>query len=133
MIKQFRVFFYIHFTLFFVAIFARDSYICLHWPKLVVLSFGFCFCQLAAKMLYKTISNNDYFNQDTLINNIYFALLIISILLKSIIGVFFIDLILFVGFFTTGLNWIIYLVKITNELAEILGIYIFNTKKREYK
>lgn len=84
-------------------------------------------------MLYKTISNNDYFNQDTLINNIYFALLIISILLKSIIGVFFIDLILFVGFFTTGLNWIIYLVKITNELAEILGIYIFNTKKREYK
>lgn len=103
------------------------------YPKLVVLSFGFAFSQLAAKMLVKTITYSETFYQDTLTNNLVYFMILSSLFLKQWIGVVFLDYSLILGFVLNTLGWFVYINRLTNEIADILGIYRFTVGKRDIK
>ncbi len=109
--------------------------ICVHYPKIVILTFGFCFSQLAAKLMNKTLASAVEFNQDSLSNNTFFFLTNLVVLLKELkfIEPHFLDVVIIFGFFLNLLSWLVYLNRITSELSDILGIYRFKMGKRAMK
>jgi hypothetical protein len=135
LISHFRVFAYMMVTMFLLLIFGQDSYICVNYPKFVILAYGFTFSQLAAKLLHKSLSKAEEFEQDTLSNNTFFILVSIAILLKElkIVGSNVLDIVLIFGFFLNLIAWLVYLNRITIEMADILGIYRFKMGKKPMK
>ena len=130
-LSHWRCFGYLTITLTALMLFAEDSEICKRYPKLVILTFGFCFSQLSCKILIQTITESKVFEQDTLSNNIFYLMTIISILAKPYIGPVPLDLVLVFGFLLCTVEWFVYYNRITNEMADILGIYRFKVGKRK--
>jgi len=120
---------YLTITLLILSFLVDDSIVCNKYPKLVILTFGFCFTQLAVKMLLKTITKTEEFNQDTLSNNLFFFMIILSVLLKPFLGVKILDTILILGFFLNLIQVLHYLNKLTLEMADILKIKRFTIQK----
>ncbi len=135
LLSQFRVFTYTIVTLIVLTIFGKDSYICLNYPKIVILTFGLSFSQLAAKLLNKTLSKAEEFDQDNLSNNTFFLLVNLVILLKElkIVGGNILDIVLIFGCFLNLISWLLYLNRVTIELADILGIHRFKMGRKPIK
>lgn len=116
--------------MFFISFFGHDSYICREHPKFVILTFGLCFSQLAAKMLNKTITDSEVFDQDTLSNNTFFFLLLLSLFLRPLFGTNLIDIVIKFGFLLNLISWLNYFNRLTTEVANILGIFRFKIGKQ---
>lgn len=129
------MFSFILITLIVVTVFGYDSIICIHYPKIVILTFGFCFSQLAAKLMNKTLNSSKEFDQDSLSNNTFFLLANLVVLLKELklVAPLWLDVIIIFGFFLNLLSWLVYLNRITSELSDILGVYRFKMGKKAIK
>jgi len=92
-----RSFIYLAISLIFLCYKAKDSIIISKYPILVLLAFGPCFSVLAAKMLLKTIKDQDEFEQDTLSSNVFYFLCLLACFLKPFTGVQLIDAVLIFG------------------------------------
>lgn len=121
-------------TLVHLIIFENDSYIVTHYPKLVVLSFGFAFSQLNCKFMQYTITKTK-FRQFTMSNLISFAFINFSLIFGCHLRLFpdslFLDTTIAIAIILNTLSWFTYAYRLAHEMAELLDINILTIGKRK--
>jgi len=133
LLSRFKCFFYLVFTMSLLCFCAPDSIIITNYPKIPILSHGCNFSILAAKVMLKTFTLQEDFEQDSISSNTYYFLCILGILVRPFIGVTFLDVILFVGFFYNFFALMMFLYKLAFEVANILKVNILTIESIDKK
>lgn len=123
-------------TLILLSLFGNESIIVHNYPKLVILGFGFAFSHLCCKMQVCTITHAEKFRQftaSTIVSCVTILAAILFVSIFKVLPVICLDIALGYGILLNTISWFSYAYRFANELAEVLGIYIFRIGKREKK